>query len=413
MAGNTRTLNIEITESRRGTGFKDAGQDAEDFARKADKSADKLDRLGEAGGTAETRFLGLGAGISGVSTIMSGDAGPEDYAMAMADLGDSIEHTVIPLIKGLGTQMLTAARTAVTTAAQHVAAAATTALAWVQMGIQATINAAKMAVAWLISLGPIGLVIAAVGAVIAILVALGVGFDDLARWAQAAWDWILGAAKAVWQWLADNWPLVLAILTGPIGLAVLEIQRNWDTIKSGASAVVDAVVGFFTSIPGRIVGVISSMAGKGAEMGAAFIDGVKGAITGAVGFAADIASAIVRALKSAWNSFADRINDLIPNSLGWGPASIDLPNNPIPHLAKGGIVPATPGGRLAVIGEGRYDEAVVPLRPGMGLGETVINLDMRGAIVADERQFEAMVVKAFRSAGAKGVPLTSRGRAFA
>jgi hypothetical protein len=30
-------------------------------------------------------------------------------------------------------------------------------------------------------------------------------------------------------------------------------------------------------------------------------------------------------------------------------------------LAKGGIVPATPGGRLALIGEGGEDEAVIPL----------------------------------------------------
>jgi hypothetical protein len=33
----------------------------------------------------------------------------------------------------------------------------------------------------------------------------------------------------------------------------------------------------------------------------------------------------------------------------------------IPYLAQGGIVPATPGGRLAVVGEGREDEAVMPL----------------------------------------------------
>lgn len=37
-------------------------------------------------------------------------------------------------------------------------------------------------------------------------------------------------------------------------------------------------------------------------------------------------------------------------------------------LAKGGIVRATPGGVPAIIGEGKYDEAVIPLRPGMNLG---------------------------------------------
>jgi hypothetical protein len=38
---------------------------------------------------------------------------------------------------------------------------------------------------------------------------------------------------------------------------------------------------------------------------------------------------------------------------------------------------------------------------------------MRGAIVADDRQFEQMVRKAFSRMGAKGVAVTSRGRAFA
>lgn len=39
-------------------------------------------------------------------------------------------------------------------------------------------------------------------------------------------------------------------------------------------------------------------------------------------------------------------------------------------LAEGGIVRKQPGGIIANIGEGNYDEAVIPLRPGMGLGNT-------------------------------------------
>ena len=39
----------------------------------------------------------------------------------------------------------------------------------------------------------------------------------------------------------------------------------------------------------------------------------------------------------------------------------------IPGLADGGIVPATPGGRLYRLGEGGDDEAVIPLSRGRGL----------------------------------------------
>ena len=310
------------------------GSGARDMGRKVEDQTSKLDRLGEAGGTAETRFLGLGAGISGVSTIMSGDAGPEDYAMAMADLGDSIEHTVIPLVKSMGTQLLTTGRAAVTSAAQHVASAAQVVAGWVLMGIQATINAAKMAVAWLISLGPIGLVIAAIGAVIAILVALGVGFDDLKRWAEAAWNFILGLVQGFIGWLQDNWPLVLAILTGPIGLAVLAIQSHWQTIKDGFTAVKDwiaarisDVVGFFTGMPGRLASAAGDL----------------------WGWIASSFKAAINSVIRVWNDFK------IPSITigGWDPPgpgpsfpefhTPEITTKNIPYLHSGGIVPGAPG----------------------------------------------------------------------
>jgi hypothetical protein len=72
-----------------------AGGDTEQYA-------SRLDRAGEAGGNAESQFLGLGAGISGVSTLMQGGSlSAEEMSMAVADIGDSVEHTVVPwLAKG-------------------------------------------------------------------------------------------------------------------------------------------------------------------------------------------------------------------------------------------------------------------------------------------------------------------------
>lgn len=46
---------------------------------------------------------------------------------------------------------------------------------------------------------------------------------------------------------------------------------------------------------------------------------------------------------------------------------------------------------------------------GGGVG-TVVNLDLRGAIVANDRQFEGMVVRALRQAGERGQSITVRGR---
>lgn len=79
---------------------------------------------------------------------------------------------------------------------------------------------------------------------------------------------------------------------------------------------------------------------------------------------------LFRGIKS---EFKSAINFLIGGwnrlsfAIGGGSfAGIPVPsatfNTPdIPYLANGGVVRATPGGRLAVVGEGREDEAVVPL----------------------------------------------------
>ena len=47
-------------------------------------------------------------------------------------------------------------------------------------------------------------------------------------------DTIKGAILTVWEWIKEKWPLLLAILTGPIGLAVLAITSNWDKLKEAA-----------------------------------------------------------------------------------------------------------------------------------------------------------------------------------
>jgi hypothetical protein len=64
----------------------------------------------------------------------------------------------------------------------------------------------------------------------------------------------------------------------------------------------------------------------------------------------------------------------------------------VPQLANGGIVKATPGGTLALIGEGGRDEAVIPLDKagGMGGGNTII---IQGAIdpISTARQIEKIL----------------------
>jgi hypothetical protein len=63
-----------------------------------------------------------------------------------------------------------------------------------------------------------------------------------------------GIVNAVWAalqdafgWLKQNWPLVLAILTGPFGLATLAIVKNFDTIKGAGKSAINAIIGLFNA----------------------------------------------------------------------------------------------------------------------------------------------------------------------
>ncbi|NIL56708.1 phage tail protein [Salinispora arenicola] len=78
---------------------------------------------------------------------------------------------------------------------------------------------------------------------------------------------------------------------------------------------------------------------------------------------------IKSAFRSALNWVIGRWNNLsfgIPSVTFFGQTvgggRVGTPN--IPYLAKGGIIPATPGGRLVVAGEAGQDEAVIPLPRG-------------------------------------------------
>jgi hypothetical protein len=81
-------------------------------------------------------------------------------------------------------------------------------------------------------LGPILLVI---GAIAALVLA---GYVIYRNW-KTIWKGMHAAVTFVWDWIKRNWPLLLAILLGPIGIAVALIVRNWDKIKAGIAAAYD------------------------------------------------------------------------------------------------------------------------------------------------------------------------------
>ena len=139
---------------------------------------------------------------------------------------------------------------------------------------------------------PLGLII--LGIVAALAALGGAIFLIIKHWdwvkakAQAVWDFILGAVQSVWNWIAQNWPTILAIITGPVGLAVSAFVKFKDDIIGVFASVKDFIVGVWQSIWDFIMGIINRIKNAPAELLESLPGGkfVQKAVAALPGFAA-------------------------------------------------------------------------------------------------------------------------------
>ena len=123
-----------------------------------------------------------------------------------------------------------------------------------------------------------------------------------------------------------------------------------------------------------------------------------------IGLGKDLGKAIANGAIDGLNAVIGGLNDLLEFkiSLPLGKSfTVDAPDiPPIPKLAKGGIVPRRNGGTLALIGEGREAEAVIPLSKlgNMG-GNTFVIQTGVGDPVAIGREIENVMARYSRRTG--------------
>jgi TP901 family phage tail tape measure protein len=120
---------------------------------------------------------------------------------------------------------------------------------------------------------PIALVIIAIVALIAIIVLLVKNWDtvievskkvweNIKEWFGKAYEFVKEAIGKAISWVKENWPLILAILTGPIGLAIKAIVDNFDKIKDKAGEIIAKIKNIFGDLPETMLNV-----GKNIVMG--------------------------------------------------------------------------------------------------------------------------------------------------
>lgn len=269
----------------------DAADDVDDKFRKASEGVGSgFDRVGEHADTAEQRAMGFSDALMGAQDTMAGfgallhdvpndGKGMTDYlaltAQGFAGLASGAANLVIPLASSaasLKAFSLSAVTSRVSSIAASVASKAWAAGQWL-------LNAALTA-------NPIGLVIVAIVALVAAIVIAYKKSDTFRAIVQAAmrgavvaFGWVLSKVTQLVGWIRSNWPLLLAILTGPIGLAVRWILQHWDQIKSGVVSKTTALIAWIRGLPGRILSALGNLGslllGAGGRVIQGFLDGIQ------------------------------------------------------------------------------------------------------------------------------------------
>jgi len=157
---------------------------------------------------------------------------------------------------------------------------------------------------------------------------------------------VIGAIAAVWTWLYEN--VIKHVIAG-----IIMYFQMWGAIFSWLW---ENIISPFFNWLGQALPVVGEVFAN---------------VFGGIGdFVRGIFEGIVNGVKGAINMVIDLVNGAIDGLNGIGEAirnatggAVDIQIGKIPRLAQGGIVQKQPGGILANIGEGRYDEAVIPLSP--------------------------------------------------
>jgi phage-related protein len=104
-----------------------------------------------------------------------------------------------------------------------------------------------MAAQWLIAMGPIGWIIAAILALAAIIY---LNWDKIKKWTGQAWDWVWGKIQGAGRMIVGfitNLPIVRFFI------------QHWEKIKTGTVNKVMGLLAYIRGLPGRIKSALGNL----------------------------------------------------------------------------------------------------------------------------------------------------------
>lgn len=187
---------------------------------------------------------------------------------------------------------------------------------------------------------------------------IGELIGDLLRWIREIFQGVSKVIGGVVDVVVGVFEGVRDVIKGILKIIVGLFTADFDLIKEGWRNVTEGI----SNLARRLVeGFVKIFRGLGEILASPFR------------FMANVFNSVFRFILSilngfarAWNNTIGSLSFTVPDWIpGIGGQTFSMPRfrEPLFQLAKGGIVPATPGGILAQIGEGGRAERVEPLDP--------------------------------------------------
>lgn len=278
--------------------------------------------VGEVVGFVQEHWDTLATVAQVVGGIIAVAFGPHLLAVLATKAAVAVVNAAIVVSSWVSMQ-LAAIRTAVVHSAQVVKMVAR----WVFLGAQSLLAAAKVAAAWLISIGPIALVIAAVVGLVVLIVKY---WDEIKAAIAAGWEFVKRITTDLWngitRFLSDTWTEIKR----EIGVAVDTVKRvvgdAWQAVKDKTSAAIGAVVTFFRELPGKVVSALANLGSSivgvavaawqawdnavdtAVAVGLEFVRGIPGRIVDAIG---DLGRLLYTAGKNVIQGLIDGMGAMI------------------------------------------------------------------------------------------------------
>ena len=242
--------------------------------------------------TFEANVKSVGKALNGQNDAVQGsDLVKEDLKFKI----DSLKASFSAIAIEIGNKLIPIIEKVVGWLASHKAvvialAAVIAGVMMVAMGMWiASLFTAGGALAFLMS--PVTLVVIAIAGLVAGIIYAYNHFTIFKRIVNDVWNWLKDAVVFVVDFVKAHWDLLVGIFLGPIAFVAVEIIKHWSAIYDGAKRIIGDVIGFFISLPGKILGALG-------DLGTLLLDAGKDLIHGLVKGIEAVAEAPLNAVKN-------------------------------------------------------------------------------------------------------------------